>query len=77
MTTAAEHPANEAPILLTVDEAAERLRIGRSLVYALMKEGELESVRIGRLRRIPVDALPRFLRRLQAIQASADTEGNA
>lgn len=75
MTTAAEHPTSEAPILLTVDEAAERLRIGRSLVYALMKEGELESVRIGRLRRIPVDALPRFLRRLQAIQANADAEG--
>jgi hypothetical protein len=39
-----------------------------------VKEGALESVQIGRLQRIPVDALPRFLRRLQAIQSNAIAE---
>jgi len=44
-------------LVLTVEEAAERLGIGRTLMYALVTSGEVESVRIGRLRRIPADAL--------------------
>lgn len=51
-------------LLLTVEEAAEQLGIGRTLAYALVKDGEIESVRIGRLRRIPVAALGRYLDRL-------------
>ena len=53
-------------LLLTVEEAANRLGIGRTLMYALVKDGEVESVHIGRLRRIPADALPRYLERLRA-----------
>lgn len=52
-------------LLLTVEEAADRLGIGRTLMYALVKDGEIESVHIGRLRRIPADALPRYLERLR------------
>lgn len=52
-------------LLLTVEEAADRLGIGRTLMYALVKEGDVESVRIGRLRRIPTDALPAYLDRLR------------
>lgn len=52
-------------LLLTVDEAADQLGIGRTLMYALVKDGEVESVHIGRLRRIPADALPRYLERLR------------
>lgn len=51
-------------LLLTVEEAADRLGIGRTLTYALVKSGEIESVQIGRLRRIPLAALDRFLDRL-------------
>ena len=39
-------------ILVTVDEAARRLSIGRSHIYAQMQQGRLRSVRIGRSRRI-------------------------
>jgi excisionase family DNA binding protein len=47
---------NDTPILLTVAEAAARLRIGRTTVYSLIKTGELASVTVGRLRRIrPAD----------------------
>ncbi len=53
-------------LLLTVEEAADRLGIGRTLMYALVKDGEVESVHIGRLRRIPADALPRYLERLRS-----------
>jgi excisionase family DNA binding protein len=52
-------------LLLTVDEAADQLGIGRTLMYALVKDGEVESVHIGRLRRIPADALPRYLEGLR------------
>ena len=36
------------PILLTIPEAAVRLRIGRSTVYELISSGSLEVVHIGR-----------------------------
>jgi excisionase family DNA binding protein len=48
-------------LVLTVEEAADRLRIGRTLMYALITSGEVESVRIGRLRRVPADALERYV----------------
>lgn len=54
-------------LLLTVEEAAERLGIGRTLMYALVKDGDVESVQIGRLRRIPADALPRYLDKLRSL----------
>jgi excisionase family DNA binding protein len=49
------------PLVLTVEEAANRLGIGRTLMYALVKSGDIESVTIGRLRRIPADALVTFV----------------
>lgn len=51
-------------VLLTVDEAAERLGIGRTLVFRFINSGELESVRIGRLRRVPVSAVAEYAARL-------------
>lgn len=49
------------PLVLTVEEAAQRLGIGRTVMYALVSSGAVESVRIGRLRRVPADALVTFL----------------
>jgi excisionase family DNA binding protein len=49
-------------VLLTVREAARRLGIGRSLLYRLMLEGQVLSVKIGRSRRIPVWALEEFVK---------------
>ena len=54
------------PLVLTVEAAAERLGIGRTLMYALVKSGAIESVCIGRLRRIPSDALDTFVQSLRA-----------
>lgn len=39
-------------LVLTVEETAELLRIGRTTVYSLIKTGRLNSVMIGRLRRV-------------------------
>jgi excisionase family DNA binding protein len=50
-------------LLLTVSEAAQQLGIGRSLLYELLAEGQVESIHVGRLRRIPIDALADFIDR--------------
>ena len=50
-------------LLLTVVEAARRLEISRSLLYELIAVGEIESIHVGRLRRIPADALTDYVNR--------------
>jgi excisionase family DNA binding protein len=50
-------------LLLTAVEAAEQLTVSRTKVYELMAAGTLRSIRIGRLRRVPVDALKDFIDR--------------
>src|SRR4051812_45552262 len=57
--------AREA-LLLTPEEAAKLLRVGRTTVYALMKAGELRPVHIGRSCRISHAELERFVSRLDA-----------
>ncbi|QFQ97742.1 helix-turn-helix domain-containing protein [Streptomyces phaeolivaceus] len=54
--------------LLTVEEAARRLRIGRTTCFALVRSGELESITVGHLRRVPADAIPEFVTRLRKKQ---------
>lgn len=49
-------------VLLTMEEAAAALSIGRTKAYQLVKEGSLRAVKVGRLRRVPVDALWEFAR---------------
>jgi len=53
------------PLVLTIEEAAQRLGIGRTLMYALVSSGEVESVTIGRLRRIPADCIAEYVNRLR------------
>jgi excisionase family DNA binding protein len=60
-----------ARVLLTVEETAERLHIGKTKTYALVKSGELESILIGRLRRIHIDAVNAYAARLTADQANS------
>ncbi|MGW1129264.1 helix-turn-helix domain-containing protein [Streptomyces sp. NPDC002526] len=58
-------------ILLTVEEAARRLRIGRTTCFALIRSGALESLTIGTLRRVPADAPAAYLARRRAEQHAA------
>jgi excisionase family DNA binding protein len=58
-------PPAHAPLVLTINSAAERLGISRSLMYALIQSGEVESVRIGRLRRVPTEALSEYVTALR------------
>ena len=48
-------------LLLTSDEAAQVLGIGRSKVYELLASRQLGSVKIGTCRRIPADALRAYV----------------
>ncbi|MBO0713897.1 MAG: helix-turn-helix domain-containing protein [Acidimicrobiales bacterium] len=60
--------------MLTALEVAEILGIGRTKVFELMASGELESVAIGRCRRVPIEALEAFvdgLRSSRLIRRSA------
>jgi excisionase family DNA binding protein len=47
----------QLPLMLTVEEAAEVLRIGRNGAYAAVADGAIPAVRIGRSIRIPRQAL--------------------
>ena len=52
-------------LLVTPEEAADLLSIGRSKLYELLAAGVVESVRVGTCRRIPVQALEDFVSRLR------------
>src|SRR3954447_24417489 len=68
MTTADGLPgagSNES-LLLTPEEAARLLRIGRTTVYVLMKAGDLRPVHIGRSCRLARAELERYVKRLNA-----------
>src|SRR4051812_26636550 len=52
------------PLLLTPEEAAKVLRLGRTTVYALIKEGSLRPIHIGRSCRISRAELERYVNRL-------------
>jgi excisionase family DNA binding protein len=58
--------ATTLPLLLTVEEAAEQLHIGRTKAFAMVKSGEIESVLIGeRGRRVPREAVLEYIARLR------------
>lgn len=52
-------------LLLTAEETAEILSIGRTKVYELMRLGMLESVKIHGCRRIPTEAVHNYVDRLR------------
>jgi excisionase family DNA binding protein len=56
-------------LLLTPEEAAQVLGIGRTKVYELMLSNALESVKIGASRRIPADSLTTFVAGLRGRSA--------
>ena len=53
-------------VLLSVEDAAERLDIGRTMVYELIASGELGTITIGRLRKVPVAEVTEFVERRRA-----------
>lgn len=56
-------------LLVTAEEAAHLLGVGRTTLYALIKDGRLRSVHIGRSCRVTRAELRRFVARLDAATA--------
>ena len=52
-------------LLLTPEEAAQVLRLGRTTVYALMKVGDLRPIHVGRSCRLSRAELERYVRGLE------------
>jgi excisionase family DNA binding protein len=50
-------PPSAPPELLNVSEGARRAGIGRTLMYSLIARGAVRSVKVGRRRLIPAEAL--------------------
>lgn len=67
----------EPPVLLTVEEAAAMLRIGRNTAYELIARGELPHVRLGRLIRVPRHALERWIEEAARMPAPIDKRSTA
>lgn len=52
-------------LLLTVEEAAERLCVGQTYMFDLVGTGVVPSIRLGKLRRIRAEDLERYVSSLQ------------
>jgi excisionase family DNA binding protein len=52
------------PPLLTIEEAAALLKIGRTNTYGLVMGGEIQSVKIGRRRLVVTASIVAFIDRL-------------
>ncbi len=61
-------------VLLTPIEPAAALGIGRSKVYELLQSGQLQSVHIGRCRRVPADAVHSFA---ASLRQTTDARGQS
>lgn len=55
--------------LFTIDEAAAQLRVSRWSVYNLIRSGQLQTIKIGRRRLVPLDALTECLQHLKELAA--------
>jgi excisionase family DNA binding protein len=53
-------------LLMRPEEVARSLAIGRTAVFELIRTGELRSVKIGKSRRIPADAVVEYVAGLSA-----------
>ena len=59
------------PLLLSVEEACSVLGIRRTLLLNLAYSGDIESLKLGRRRLFPREALSQFIARERERQASA------
>ena len=69
--TEQRNPANPTKMLLEVEEVAEMLSLGRSKLYSYILSGDLESVKVGRRRLIPPEAVLEFVAKLRSHAAGS------
>ena len=54
---------NQYPPVLSVKQVAEILAVSHNTAYALVRSGQIHSVRVGRSYRVPLDAVIDYLRK--------------
>ncbi len=59
------------PLLYRPEAAGAALGIGRSKIFELIAAGQLETVQIGRSRRVPAQALEAYVARLRQTASTA------
>jgi excisionase family DNA binding protein len=64
------------PLLLSVEEAAAQIRVGRSRMFELIRRGEVLSVKVGGSRRVPYDSLRAYVDQLVTEQAADEHNGH-
>lgn len=60
------------PLAHKVEEGAQQLGLSRAKMFELLKTGQIESIKIGRSRRIPHDALVAYIDGLRAEQRPSE-----
>ena len=55
--------------VLTIDEAAEQLRVSRWTLYNLIRTNQLRTIKIGRRRLVPTSAIAECLDQLMEVAA--------
>ena len=58
---AVEAARQAARLLLSPEEAGDRMRLSRATIYRMLERGDLRSVKIGTVRRIPVRELEAYI----------------
>lgn len=53
-------------VMVDVPEAGRRIGLGRTKTWELVRTGRLETVRVGRRRLVPVDAIDTYVAELRA-----------
>ncbi|MBS1701420.1 MAG: helix-turn-helix domain-containing protein [Armatimonadetes bacterium] len=61
----AKRPGGSFKFLYSIEECAELLSLSRSQLYRLADQGDLESVKIGKSRRVTYTQLDAFVMRLE------------
>jgi excisionase family DNA binding protein len=62
-------------VLVRVEQAAKQLGISRTVAFRLVAEGALVSVKIGRARRVPQEAIDAYVAGLLAAQHQGGGDG--
>ena len=73
------HTNHHGPVrsLLRIPEVAERLRVGRTTIYALLQQGApLRLVHIGRAARIEASSVDEYIEQLARINPGDDQDGH-
>ena len=64
----------ECKLLLSPEETCNALGVRCSTLFKMLEAGEIPSIKVGRLRRIPVEGLRRYVER-QVVEQTGVQEG--